>query len=191
MQAVRIARRRQLELRSADETLRSSARYLLALKLDDADGGNFMSALVAALFKDHETAESVRTALVTEGFPTDRVQLTSASEPGPAALTPSGGKTDQLQSFFARIFPAADERAHLQSFVEGVRQGNAAVIVHPRGEIETQRALGILSSSDPIQMRKHDLANQSLERAASKASSTVLGKFVPEEVKTAINPRKN
>jgi hypothetical protein len=168
-----------------------SARYLLALKLDDADRGKFMSALVAALFKDHATAENVRTALVTEGFPTDRVQLTSVSEPGPAALAPAGGNTDQLRNFFARIFPAAEERAHLQSFVEGVRQGNAAVIVHPRGDIETQRALGILSSSDPIEMREHDLANQSMERAASKDSSTMVGKLVPEGLKTTINPRKN
>src|SRR4051812_49344700 len=115
-----------------------------------------MGALVAALFKDHATAENVRIALVTEGFPTDRVQLTSQSEPGPAALTPSGGKTDQLQDFFAQVFPAAEERSHLESFVEGVRQGNAAVIVHPRGDLETQRALGILSSSDPIEMQEHD-----------------------------------
>ncbi len=32
-----------------------------------------MSALVAALYKDHATADQVRTALVSEGSATDRV----------------------------------------------------------------------------------------------------------------------
>ena len=45
-------------------------------------------ARVAALFKDHATAENVRTALVSEGFATDRVLLTSAEEPGPAGMMP-------------------------------------------------------------------------------------------------------
>jgi hypothetical protein len=150
-----------------------------------------MSALVAALYIDHATAEQVRTALVNEGFPTDRVQLTSPDEPGPAALTPSSGATDQLQDYFKQVFPDADERDGVRSFVDGVRHGNAAIVVHPRGDIEVERALGILSASQPLELREHDLANQTMERAASTDSSTVLGKFVPEGVKTAINPRKN
>lgn len=150
-----------------------------------------MSALVAALFKDHATADRVRTALVSDGFPTDRVQLTSADDPGPVALSPSGGKNDQLQDFFAHIFPNPDERENVRAFVDGVRNGNAAVVVHPRGDIEVQRALGILNSSDPIDVREHDLQDQTMEQAASRSSSTVVGKLVPEGLKTTINPRKN
>jgi hypothetical protein len=150
-----------------------------------------MSALMAALFPDHATAEQVRTALVSDGFPTDRVQLTSPSEPGQAALNPSGGKTDPLQGYFAHLFPASDEREHVRTFVEGVRKGNAAVVVHPRGDIETRRALGILRASNPIELREHDLDAQGMEQAASSASSTVVGKLVPEGLKTTINPRKN
>jgi hypothetical protein len=150
-----------------------------------------MSAVVAALFKDHATAEQVRTALVSEGFPTDRVQLTSEAEPGQAALSPSGGKSDQLRDYFAQLFPASNEQEHVRAFVDGVRHGNAAVVVHPRGDTETQRALGVLSSSDPIELREHDLANQAMEKAASEASSTVVGHFVPEGLKTTLNPRKN
>ena len=150
-----------------------------------------MSALVAALYKDHATAEQVRTALVTEGFATDRVQLTSPDEPGPVALSPSSGKTDQLQDYFKQVFPDADEGEGLRAFVDGVSHGNAAVIVHPRGDVEVERALSILSASGPLEIREHDLANQTMERAASKNSETMLGKLVPEQVKTAINPRKN
>lgn len=150
-----------------------------------------MSASVAALFKDHATADQVRTALVSDGFPTDRVQLTSPSEPGPAALNPADTERDQLREFFAQIFPEADESENVRTFVDGVRKGNAAVVVHPRGDIEVKRALGILNNSHPIELREHDLENQTMEKAASDAQSTVVGKFVPEGLKKTINPRKN
>lgn len=45
-----------------------------------------MRAVVAALFPSHEDAEGVRTRLVADGFPTDRVDLTSRetrTEPAP------------------------------------------------------------------------------------------------------------
>jgi hypothetical protein len=150
-----------------------------------------MSATVAALFKDHATAENVRTALVSEGFATDRVLLTSAEEPGPAALSPSSGKTEQLQEYFTQVFPASEEREHVRSFVDGVCAGKAAVVVHPRGDIEVERALSIISSSDPVELREHDLDNQTMEKAASTDGTTVMGKLVPEGLKTAINPRKS
>jgi hypothetical protein len=139
----------------------------------------------------HDTAEQVRTALVSEGFPTDRVQLTSPDELGPAALTPSSETKDQLKDYFTQVFPDPDESKGVRSFVDGVRHGNAAVVVHPRGDIEVERALGILSASDPIELREHDLANQTMEKAASDADSTVIGKLMTEGMKTAINPRKN
>ena len=150
-----------------------------------------MSAVVAALFKDHATADHVRTALVSGGFATDRVQLTSESEPGQAALMPSPSKSQQLQDYFTQIFPESSEREHVRAFVDGVQRGNAAVVVHPRGEIETRQAVEVLSSSQPLELCEHDLANQALEKAASEASSTVVGHFVPEGLKSTINPRKN
>jgi hypothetical protein len=149
-----------------------------------------MGALVAALYKDHATADQVRTALVTEGFATDRVQLTSPREPGPAGLTPSNDATAQLKQYFEQVFPDADEANEVSTFVDGVSHGNAAVIVHPRGEVEVERALSILSASQPIQVREHDLRNQTMERAASHDGETVVGKVVPEGLKTTINPRK-
>ncbi|HVY82586.1 MAG TPA: hypothetical protein VG994_16465 [Steroidobacteraceae bacterium] len=150
-----------------------------------------MSALVAALFKDHATADHVRTALVTGGFPTDRVQLTSELEPGQAALVPAPDKSRQLESYFAQIFTEANERERARDFVDGVRHGNAALVVQPRGDIETRQALEILASSQPLQLCKHDLDKQTMEKAASEASSTVVGHLVPEGLKETINPRKN
>jgi hypothetical protein len=150
-----------------------------------------MSALVAALFQDHATADRVRTALVSGGFPTDRVQLTSEVEPGQAALMPSPNKSRQLEDYFTRIFTETNERERVRTFVEGVRQGNAALIVQPRGDIETRQALDVLSASQPIQICEHDLEKQGMEKAASEGSSTVVGHLVPEGLKETINPRKN
>lgn len=148
-----------------------------------------MSALVAALFKDHATAEQVRTALVDDGFPTDRVRLTSREEPGPAELAPAAERVGQLEAYFTQVFPATDEEGRVRSFVDGVRHGNAALVVHPRGDIETQRALEILNAADPIELSSHDLENQPLEQAASPASSTVVEKVVPRRVIENVNPK--
>lgn len=150
-----------------------------------------MGALVAALYKDHATADRVRTALVSEGFATDRVQLTSPREPGPAALTPATNATAQLREYFEQVFPDASEAGEVKEFVEGVSHGNAAVVVQPRGDVEVERALSILSASQPLQVREHDLGNQTMERAASHEGETMVGKVVPEGLKKTINPRKD
>ena len=149
-----------------------------------------MGVLVAALYKDHTTANQVRTALVTDGFATDRVQLTSPEEPGPAGLTPSNDAKAQLQDYFEQVFPDANEAADVRTFVNGVSQGNAALVVHPRGDVEVERALSVLSASHPLQVREHDLADQAMERAASNSGETVVGKVLPEGLKKTINPRK-
>lgn len=150
-----------------------------------------MSALVAALYKDHATADQVRTALVSDGFATDRVQLTSSRELGPAGLTPSNDATAGLRDYFEQVFPNADEEGEVRTFVDAVSHGNAALVVHPRGDVEVERAMRILTASQPLQVREHDLANQTMERAASHSGETVVGKVLPEGLKTTINPRKN
>lgn len=149
-----------------------------------------MSAVVAALFETHARAEQVRTALVSDGFPTDRVQLTSPREPGQAALSPRGGKLDQLQDYFAQLFPEEDERSDVLALAEGVRQGHAALVVHPRGDIEVERALGILSSASPLEIREHDLENQTMEQAASPDQEMVLHGVLPEVVVDKVLPKE-
>lgn len=127
-----------------------------------------MSALVVALYDNHAAAERVRTRLVQEGFPTDRVELTSASEPGQAAVVgPSDRLKGQLEEYFSHLFDRDDERPNVHLFVDAVRQGHATLTVHPRGEVETSRALQIMEQAQPLEMRDHDLENQSMERAAA------------------------
>jgi hypothetical protein len=127
-----------------------------------------MSALVVALYDNHAAAERVRTRLVQEGFPTDRVQLTSSAEPGQAAVVgPADGLEAQLEEYFSRLFNRDDERPNVHVFVDGVQQGHAALTVHPRGAVETNRALQIMEQAQPLEICDHDLEKQGMERAAA------------------------
>jgi hypothetical protein len=127
-----------------------------------------MSALVVALYANHAAAERVRTRLVKEGFPTDRVQLTSGTEPGQAAVVgPAADLEAQLEEYFSGLFDRLDELPNVHFFVDGIREGHAALTVHPRGEVETSRALQILEEAQPLEICDHDLQDQTMERAAS------------------------
>jgi hypothetical protein len=131
-----------------------------------------MSAIVVALYDNHTAAERVRTRLVREGFPTDRVRLTSRNEPGEAAIVgPSDELETQLEEYFTRLFDREDERPNVHLFVDGVQQGHAALAVHPRGRVETTRALEIMEEAQPIEMCEHDLENQAMERAAGEKNT--------------------
>jgi hypothetical protein len=131
-----------------------------------------MSALVVALYDNHAAADRVRTKLVREGFPTDRVQLTSKSEPGQAAVVgPADGLEAQLEEYFTGLFDRVDELPNVHLFVDGVQQGHAALTVHPRGDTETTRALQIMEQAQPIEICDHDLQDQAMERAASDSDN--------------------
>ena len=145
-----------------------------------------MSALVAALFENHAAAERVRTALVSEGFPTDRVQLSSELEPGQAALGPSAKPSRQLHDYFKQFFDGDAEAQDVRAFAEGVQRGRGSIVVHPRGDIETQRALEILNASNPVLVREHDLDKQGMERAASPAPESMVERLVPDSIKDSL-----
>jgi len=130
-----------------------------------------MSALVVALYDNHAAAERVRTQLVMEGFPTDRVQLTSSDEPGQAAVVgPADDLETQLEEYFSGLFDRLDELPNVHFFVDGVQQGHAALTVHPRGELETHRALEIMEEAQPLEICDHDLDDQAMEHAASRGN---------------------
>src|SRR5690348_5513387 len=101
-----------------------------------------MSAILAALFPSHEIADRVRTRLVEDGFPTDRVELASRKETGQAELVPAPSIEERLALHFRQLFPAEEEATQVLS--RGVLEGRAVIAVHPRGDIETQRATQIL-----------------------------------------------
>jgi hypothetical protein len=125
-----------------------------------------MSAVLAAVFTDHATAVTVRTRLVSDGFPTDRVELTSRSEPGQAGTAPGDRLDDKFANYFQTLFDRAEDRRYAASLTDSVLHGHAAVIVHPRGDVETSRAVQILEAASPIELHDKDLDKQTLEAAA-------------------------
>ncbi|MGH8317039.1 MAG: hypothetical protein ACREUL_03555 [Steroidobacteraceae bacterium] len=133
-----------------------------------------MSAVLAALFPSHEVAEKARTRLVEDGFPTDRVELTSGREAQQADLVPARSHAEKLTLHFRQLFPAKEDAEATEFLCRGVIQGGAVIEVHPRGDIETQRAIKILEHAGPLELRAADLDHQSMEHAASRSNETVI-----------------
>lgn len=128
-----------------------------------------MSAVLLAVFSDYGMADRVRTRLVSDGFPTDRVELTAAADPGRAGLGPAGSVHAKFIQYFRTLMSAADEQPFVEALASRVEQGAATVAVHPRGDIETQRAAEILEGEGAVEVVGHDLANQSFEHAAARS----------------------
>ena len=128
-----------------------------------------MSAVILAVFGHYGDAERVRIKLVTDGFPTDRVELTSSAEPGRAGVQPAASRRAKFSQYFRTLLTQDDERVFADALAERVEDGKAATIaVHPRGAIETARAAEILQDAGAVEVIAHDLENQSFEHAASR-----------------------
>jgi hypothetical protein len=127
-----------------------------------------MSAILLGVFDDHPVAERVRVSLVRDGFPTDRVELTSSCEPGRAALGPAGSPYDRFVQYFDVLFTRENERHFAAHLAERVERGAATITVHPRGAIETARARVILEDAGALQVFSHGLTSQVLEHAAAR-----------------------
>lgn len=135
-----------------------------------------MSAVLAAVFNDHAAADAVRTRLVKDGFPTDRVELTSREELGQAKLSPAEDVDAKLEKYFHTLFQTDGSRGveSVRLFQRAVLDGKAALAVQPRGDVETQRALHLLNEAGPVELRGADLENQSLEHAATEVETPIV-----------------
>jgi hypothetical protein len=128
-----------------------------------------MSAVLLAVFNEYGAAERVRTRLVGDGFPTDRVELTASCELGRAGLHPAASARAKFVQYFGTLLSEDDERPFVELLAERVEGGAATVAVHPRGTIETARAAEILETDGAVEVVGHDLENQTFEHAASRA----------------------
>ncbi len=129
-----------------------------------------MSAVILAVFKEFGAADGVRTRLVSDGFPTDRVELTASCEPGRAGLLPAPTARARFTQYFRTLLGKDDERAFVDVLAERVEGGAATVTVHPRGAIETARAAEILEGAGAVEVVGHDLEKQSVFEHASSSS---------------------
>ena len=131
-----------------------------------------MQDLIVALYDDHSRAVQVRTELVKDGFPTDRMQLTSLSEHRQADVGPSGAFAANLRDYFRTL--SADDVAEqkLSAFAQAVLDGASALTIHPRGEEEIERAERILRARGPRDVYRYlprdaaHVADRKIERAA-------------------------
>ena len=136
-----------------------------------------MSAVLVAVFNDHATAEGLRTRLVIDGFPTDRVELTSRQALGQVELVPREKLGDKLTEYFRKLLQgdgSGSAERSVQLFQRAVLDGKAALAVQPRGDLETQRALQLMNEAGPVELRAADLQNQTLEHAATESETPIL-----------------
>jgi hypothetical protein len=126
-----------------------------------------MSAVLVALYDSHATAVRVRTALVHDGFPTDRVDLVSTREAGPAGVITASSPRQQFCEYYESLFDDERERRQADVLADRVRSGAATITVHPRGQPEIERAIEILKRNGPLEIEREHLDQTTLEHAAS------------------------
>jgi hypothetical protein len=139
-----------------------------------------MGAVILAVFPDYETAERVRVALVRDGFPTDRVDLTAQHDLGRAGVGPADSAHAKCVQYFGTLLTNKDERHYSEALARRIGDGAAAVVVHPRGALETARAMAILKQANPVDMVGHDLTKHAWERAAADSEGYWIKHFWPE-----------
>jgi hypothetical protein len=129
-----------------------------------------MSAVLLAVFNEYGVADRVRTKLVSDGFPTDRVELTATREPGRAGVQPAKSSHARFVQYFRTLLSEADEQPFVEALAKRVEEGGAVTVtVHPRGDIETARAAEILQDEGAVEVVGHDLTHQSFEHAAARS----------------------
>ncbi|HEY6482026.1 MAG TPA: hypothetical protein VIY54_00710 [Steroidobacteraceae bacterium] len=114
-----------------------------------------MTPVIVALFDDFGVAQRVRTELVADGFPTDRVELTSRVEAGQADAEPGETYWTKMSNYFHAIFDQTGNYASADQFAERVRNGGSVITVHPRTDYEMDSARAILRRNHPLDFREH------------------------------------
>ena len=113
-----------------------------------------MTPVIVALYDDYGIAERVRTELVADGFPTDRVEVTSRLETGQADAEPGGTFVERVANYFHTLFDQTTHEELADEFARRVRAGSSAVTVHPRAEYEIDSARRILRQNGPVELQE-------------------------------------
>src|SRR6185312_14632482 len=106
-----------------------------------------MTPVIVALYDDYGIADRVRTQLVADGFPTDRVEVTTLEETGQADAEPGRKFSERVANYFHTIFDQSDAQAQAEEFAARVVKGDSAVTVHPRADYEISSARRILNQN--------------------------------------------
>jgi hypothetical protein len=114
-----------------------------------------MTPVIVASFEDFFVAQRVRTELVADGFPTDRVELTSRREAGQADAEPGQTYRHRISNYFHAIFDQTGNYSSADQFADRVRNGESVVTVHPRTDYELDSARTIVQKNAPQVFREH------------------------------------
>src|SRR6185437_11877317 len=110
-----------------------------------------MTPVIVALFDDYGIADRVRTELVEDGIPTDRVELTSLVETGQADSEPGDAFIARISNYFHTLLDQDGQRnGDADDLARRVRAGNSAITVHPRLDYELDSVRQILHRNKPI-----------------------------------------
>lgn len=110
-----------------------------------------MTPVIVALFEDYGIADRVRTELVADGFPTDRVELTSLIETGQADSEPGDAFVARVSNYFHTLLDQGEHHnGDADEFAQRVHGGNSAIAVHPRTDYEIDSARHILHRNKPV-----------------------------------------
>lgn len=114
-----------------------------------------MKPIIVALFDDYGVAERVRTELVADGIPTDRVELTSLLETGQADAEPGDAFVARVANYFHTLLDQdGQHNGEADELARRVRAGNSAITVHPRLDFEFDSVRRILNRNKPVAMEE-------------------------------------
>ena len=105
---------------------------------------------IIAVYENPERAARARTHLFSDGFAADRLDVISWRDPGRASAGPRNHVEDDLIAHFSMLLEDDHDVSLVERIVEGLRAGKAALVVHPRGKVEIQRAQELLESYEPV-----------------------------------------
>lgn len=104
---------------------------------------------IIALYADTERAARCRTHLFSDGFAADRLDVVSWANPGRAAQGPNDRLEDDLIAHFSVLLDDERDTSLVERIVDSLREGKAALVVHPRGKVEIERAQELLEEHEP------------------------------------------
>lgn len=104
---------------------------------------------IIALYPTPSVAAQARTHLFSDGFAADRLDVVSWTDPGRAAAGPNERTEDNLIAHFSLLLEDDHDVSLVERIVQDLRQGKAALVVHPRGKVEIERARELLEEHGP------------------------------------------
>ena len=105
---------------------------------------------IIALFPDLTVAERARTLLFADGIAADRLDIVAWQALGRVARNPKQTLEEDLIAYFAVVFDDDTDAQVVATVVDELKAGKASLVVHPRGQVEVERARDILESNNPL-----------------------------------------